>query len=303
MAALSGVFAAAATPLTAEFAIDHDKLVAHCGWLLGDGGCDGVNLLGTTGEATSFSVEQRIAAMGAVAASGLPLGRFMVGTGAAALGDSVRLTREAKRLGFAGALLLPPFYYKGIDEPALERCVELVIEGAGADGLALYLYHIPQNTGVPFPIEVVARLAARFPGTLAGLKDSSGDASYAKDLARTVPSIAVFPSSEGTLATADEFGFAGCISASTNVSGVHSQAAWRARGTPDGVAAGGRAVAIREALSKAPLVASVKWALARMKGDDSWRRLHPPLRSLTAAEGAALDRVLDETEPGQARAA
>lgn len=300
MKTLSGVIAAAATPLRPDLTIDHDGLVSHCGWLLDEGGCDGVNLLGTTGEATSFSLEQRLAAMRAVAGSGLPMDRFMVGTGASALDEAVRLTAEAKALGFAGALLLPAFYYKGIDAESLESYVTRVIEGAGADGLSLYLYHIPQNTGVPFPIEVVARLAERHPGTLAGLKDSSGDAPYAKDLARQLPGIAVFPSSEGTLASADEHGFAGCISATTNVNGALAQEGWRRRGTPEGAAAISKAVAIREALSRLPLVSAVKWTLARVTGEAGWRRLRPPLRSLSDAEGAALDRVLDEA--GHARA-
>ena len=104
MKALRGVIAAAATPLGNNLSIDLDHLVRHCRWLLGEGGCDGVNLLGTTGEATSFSIEGRITAMRAVEGAGLPLDRFLVGTGAAALGDAVRLTAEAKALGFAGAL-------------------------------------------------------------------------------------------------------------------------------------------------------------------------------------------------------
>ena len=112
MRSLTGIFAAAATPLKPDLTIDEEKLVAHCRWLLGDGGCDGVNLLGTTGEATSFSLDQRIGAMKAIAKSGLPMESFMVGTGAAALGDAIELTRTASELGFAGALLLPPFYYK-----------------------------------------------------------------------------------------------------------------------------------------------------------------------------------------------
>ena len=111
MNSLKGVIAAAATPVKDDLTIDLDHLVRHCAWLLEDGGCDGVNLLGTTGEATSFSAEQRIAAMRAVAASGLPLSRFMVGTGAAAFDDACRLTSEAKALGLrrraaAAALLL-----------------------------------------------------------------------------------------------------------------------------------------------------------------------------------------------------
>ena len=108
MKTLKGVIAATPTPLNADLSIDIDRLVGHCRWLLGDGGCDGINLLGTTGEATSFSVEQRIAAMRAVAQSGVPLQRMMVGTGASALADAVALTRAARELGFAGRCFCRP---------------------------------------------------------------------------------------------------------------------------------------------------------------------------------------------------
>ena len=63
MKTLKGVIAATATPLNADLSIDVERLIGHCRWLLGEGGCDGINLLGTTGEATSFSVAERIAAM------------------------------------------------------------------------------------------------------------------------------------------------------------------------------------------------------------------------------------------------
>src|SRR5215475_3046948 len=99
---LHGVIAAAATPLAPDHSIDTERLVAHCRRLL-QRGCDGINLLGTTGEATSFSVQQRLQAMQAVAKSGLPLGQFMVGTGAAALEDAVTLTAAAHDLSGAGA--------------------------------------------------------------------------------------------------------------------------------------------------------------------------------------------------------
>ncbi|WP_342238952.1 dihydrodipicolinate synthase family protein [Inquilinus sp. OTU3971] len=296
MPRLTGVIAAAATPLRDDLSIDHERLVMHCRWLLGDGGCDAINLLGTTGEATSFSVEQRLAAMRAVAEAGLPMHRFMVGTGASALADAVRLTAEAKALGFAGALLLPPFYYKGIDDESLAAYVDTVIERVGADGLGLYLYHIPQNTGVPWPIEVVARLAERHPGTLAGLKDSSGDIAYSTDLAKRVPGIAVFPSSEATLGLAKERGFAGCISATTNVTGPLARIAFHQAGTPEAETAVAAATAVRAALSTVTLVAAVKDTVAEIHGDSVWRRPHPPLRALHDAERRTLREALAQTE-------
>ena len=295
MNTLRGVIAAAATPLKEDFSIDLDRLVAHCRYLLEEGGCDGINLLGTTGEATSFSVERRIAAMRAVAGSGLPLARFMVGTGAAALDDAVRLTAEAKELGFAGALLLPPFYYKGIEADALVAFVSAVIGRVGREGLPLYLYHFPANSGVPFAPDVVARLRDAFPDALKGLKDSTGDLDYSGGLASALPGFDVFPSAEAAIGRAAELGLAGCISATANVTGLFAQAAWS--GKTDGERAAGlaEAVRIRAEIARFPLVAAVKETLAILSGDAAWRRLVPPLAALPQAQAEALLTALAGT--------
>ena len=296
MGSLAGIFAAAATPLKPDLSIDTARLARHCRWLLEEGGCDGVNLLGTTGEATSFSVEQRLDAMRAVAEAGLPMERFMVGTGASALADSVRLTSGARELGFAGALLLPPFYYKNIDDESLYAYAGRVVEQAGGGRMGLYLYHIPQIAIVGYPHAVIERLAAHFPGAIAGVKDSSGDFEHSLELARRFPSLAIFPGSEGFLARAPEAGFAGCISATTNVNGAFVSRGWGARETDAGRASLNAAGAIRDAISKYPLVPAVKWVLSEMQGDPEWRRTHPPLRGLTEAEWSALRAALGQTE-------
>lgn len=288
MTKLKGVIAAAATPLNEDLSIDLDGLVAHCAHLLEAGGCDGINLLGTTGEATSFSLDQRLAAMRAIAGAGLPLSRFMVGTGAAALDEAVRLTAEAKLMGFAGALLLPPFYYKGIDADGLAGYVATVIGRVGADGLPLYLYHFPANSGVPYTPDVVKRLRDRFPDALRGLKDSSGDLDYAGGLARDLPGFDVFPSAEGAIGKAREFGFAGCISATANVTGPFAQAALSGASPADREAGLAEAVRLRDEIAKFPLVAAVKDCLATMTGKPGWRRMMPPLTGLSQEQSKAL---------------
>src|SRR5262245_61231380 len=106
---LAGLIAAVATPVEANGSPDHARATKLARFLL-DNGCDGLNVLGTTGEATSFSLDERKRVMDAYKAAGLPLDRLMVGTGAAAVADAVALTRHAAELGFAGALVLPPFY-------------------------------------------------------------------------------------------------------------------------------------------------------------------------------------------------
>jgi 4-hydroxy-tetrahydrodipicolinate synthase len=291
---LKGVIAAAATPLNPDLSIDAARLVVHCAGLL-QRGCDGVNLLGTTGEATYFSVHQRLEAMQAIARSGLPLDRFMVGTGAAALEDAVSLTSAAYGLGFAGALLLPPFYYKAIDPDSLVTYVETVITRVARRDLRLYLYHFPQLTGVPYAIEAVTRLRTAHPEQVLGLKDSSGDIAFSAELARRLEGFDVFPSSEGALTKARQHGFAGCISATVNIAGPLAGAGWRAIDTAEGARLIDAANAIRTALSGVPLIAGIKWTLADMARDPAWNRLSPPLRSLSATEEQALRAALAPT--------
>jgi len=280
-----GVIAATATPVHADFSVDLPRLVAHCRALLDDG-CDGINLLGTTGEATAFSVEQRMAVMRGVAESGLPLGRFLVGTGLPALEDTVRLTRTACELGFAGALVLPPFFYPDVPAAGLVGYVGALIERIAHPSLALYLYHIPQNTQVAWPVAVVAELRQRHGATVAGLKDSAGDLAYARSIVAAVADFDVFPSSEAVLARAGAEGYAGCISATANLTSRHAQAAWAGQGTPAGVAAGQKAADLRGIVAKHPLVASVKAGLAARYADPAWARICLPMLTL-AAEAAA----------------
>ena len=108
-------------------------------------GCDGLNVLGTTGEATSFTLEQRKRVMSAYRDAGLPMERLMVGTGAAALDDCIALTRHAAELGFAGALILPPFYYKGVPDDGLYACIDAIVKATAAKPIAIYLYHFQRN--------------------------------------------------------------------------------------------------------------------------------------------------------------
>ncbi|HEX9464322.1 MAG TPA: dihydrodipicolinate synthase family protein [Alphaproteobacteria bacterium] len=291
---LTGIIAAAATPIREDNSIDLPRLTEHCRQLLAHG-CDGINLLGTTGEATSFSKQQRLEAMETVAKSGLPRERFMVGTGAAAIADAADLTAAARDLGFAGALLLPPFYYKGIDDQSVVEYVEAVMARVGRAGLRLYLYHFPQNSAVPYSPNAVEKLHTAHPEQILGVKDSSGDLAYAAELTRRMPKLDVFPSAEGALAKAKEHRFAGCISATANITGPFAQAGWRALGTDAGARGVEDAAKIRGAFADWPLIAGVKWALSDLYGDAAWIRMCPPLRALTPTEQQGLRQKLAAT--------
>lgn len=279
-----GVIAAIATPFLETGEPDLPRLLARAARLL-DGGCDGLNLLGTTGEATSLSVAQRIAVMEAVGVSGLPLARVMVGTGAAAVQDATLLTRKAAEIGFSAALLLPPFYYKPVSDAGMLRFVEAVAEATAAAPIPLYLYNFPALSGVAYTPQLVALLIDRLGARIAGLKDSSGDIGYAKQVAAISPFLAVYPSNEASLFLARSGGpFAGCISATANLNAPDCALAYR-RGDE---AALERAIRLRAIFDGLPLVPGVKAAIAHQENDSGHARTLPPLAPLDPTQLATL---------------
>jgi 4-hydroxy-tetrahydrodipicolinate synthase len=279
---LSGVIAALPTPVTVDDRPDIPRFVALARRLLDDG-CDALNVCGTTGEATSLSVAQRALVMSAAVAA-LPPTRLMVGTGAAAVSDAVSLTRLAAELGFAGALLLPPFYYKGVPNAGVVAYVEAVARATEDCPIPLYLYHFPALSGVPYTPELVAELRRRLPGRIVGLKDSSGDLDYARTVAGIAKDFAVFPSNEATLQEARSGTFAGCISATATVNSAFCAKAWRA----GDAAAQATATAIRVLVSAGPLIPRIKSVVADMMGDPAYAAVLPPMAALPAEEAAAL---------------
>jgi len=286
---LSGVIAAVATASDGGGEPDCPRSVALARFLL-DHGCDGLNVLGTTGEATSYALAQRRTVMDAYRAAGLPLDRMMVGTGAAATADAVALTRHAAELGFGGALVLPPFYYKGVPDDGLAAYVAAIVKATADRPIPLYLYHYPQLSGLPWHAKLIRRLLAAHGGRIVGLKDSSGDMAYAREAAAIDPDFKVFPSTEAVLLEARGGAFAGCISATANLN-----ADLCARAFHGGDAAAlEAAVTIRKLFDGRPLVPGVKALLAHIHDDLAWAQVMPPLAGFPAADRAAVIAGYDQ---------
>jgi 4-hydroxy-tetrahydrodipicolinate synthase len=280
---LSGVIAAVATAVDDNGEPDCARATKLARFLL-DNGCDGLNVLGTTGEATSFSLAQRKAVMSAYRDAGLPLDRMMVGTGAAAVADAVALTRHAAELGFAGALVLPPFYYKGVPDDGLVAYIETIVAATKDKPVPIYLYHFPSQSGLPWHTKLIGRLLDQFGRRIVGLKDSSGDMAFARAAAAISPDFKVFPSTEAVLIEARGGAFAGCISATAN---LNPDLCARAFHQGD-AAALDAAVKIRSLFDGKPLVSGVKSLLAHIHGDPAWARVKPPLAPFSAADRNAV---------------
>ncbi|MEX0971284.1 MAG: dihydrodipicolinate synthase family protein [Paracoccaceae bacterium] len=286
---MHGVIAAVPTPLDAGGKFMSGLFLSHCQWAL-DNGCDGLNILGSTGEANSFDSTTRISIMRA-AAKNLDTSRLMVGTGTPSLAETVALTVAADDLLYPAALVLPPYYYKPLSGEGLFRWYEQLHAALGDRPIAVYFYNFPQMTGLEIPIPVIQRLHDRWPERFAGIKDSSGDLGYCRKLAAMMPKLKVFPSSEVSLAEAHKSGFAGCISATTNQTSVLSAKLWAARKLPDQSLAA-RISEIRDAIAGPALIPSVKYLVACRTNHSEWENLMPPFMSLSSEQKAILDPTI-----------
>ena len=292
-ALFGGVNAAVLTPMNADLSLDLDRMAAHSRWLLANG-CNGLAVLGTTGEANSLGLQERMNVLEGLIARGIPASKMMPGTGVANLTDTVILTKHAESVGCRGALLLPPFYYKNPSDDGLLAYFNEVAQRVGGT-ISLYLYNFPQQSAIPFGVEFISRLLKANPDKYRGIKDSSGDyengLSYVENFAKD--GFEVYAGDDTLLKPLLEKGSAGCITAASNVNcavGAQVYAGWN---TAAGAAAHEILAATRKAVISVPLISGLKALVARNTGDPRWLNIRPPHLPVTAAQQAALFSAFD----------
>lgn len=289
-----GVWAPAITPFRQDLSPDPERFAHHARWLLANG-CSGLAAFGTNSEANSLTVEERMMLLEYLVAHGVAADRLMPGTGCCALPDSIRLTAHAVKLGCAGALMLPPFYYKGVSEEGLYRNFAEIVERVGDARLRLYLYHIPPVAQVPITLALVERLLKSYPQVVAGLKDSSGDWNNTKSFLDTFggSGFDIFAGSEVFLLPNMRHGGVGCISATANVNpaAIHHVFEHWQDDNADSLQAG--ITATRAVVQKYPMIPALKAIVARAFDDAEWATVRPPLVELTPGQRASLAADLD----------
>jgi 4-hydroxy-tetrahydrodipicolinate synthase len=283
---MRGVLSPVITPFRADLSPDAERLIGQCRWLLSQQ--VGLAVFGTNSEANSLSVDERAKLLDALVEAGLDTGRMMPGTGCCALSDSVRLTRRAVELGCAGVLMLPPFYYKGVSDEGLFRNFAEVIERVGDARLRVYLYHIPPVSGVPITLGLIERLLKAYPGTVAGVKDSSGDWNNTKAMLDAFPGWGVFAGNELILLDTMRNGGVGCISATANVNPAPIHALYANWQKGEAPRMQEQLNATRTFVQGFPMIPALKQIVAHHSGDAGWARLRPPLVELTAAQSTQL---------------
>ncbi len=287
-----GVVAPLLTPFNHDGSLARDLYVDRAKALIEDG-CAGLAPFGTTGEALSLGVEERMQALEWLVDGGINPKSLIPGTGLTNLPDTVKLALHATKLGCAGCLVLPPFYYKGPSENGLYRYYSDLIEQVGEPDLRIYLYHIPQIAGVGIPMKLAAQLFRDFPSQIVGIKDSSGNWENTKAFL-AIEGLIVYPSSELSLIEALALGARGCISATANLNAGNIA---RAINLIQAEEPGAIKVAMapvrdfREKMQKFNMISAQKHLLARKSGDIRWANIRPPLDPLDRDEENTVERL------------
>jgi 4-hydroxy-tetrahydrodipicolinate synthase len=290
---IEGVLSPVITPFKRDYAPDEERFVRHCRWLL-KSGCAGLAIFGTNSEANSMSMGEKRRLLEALVKGGVSPASLMPGTGHCALTDSIELTRAAVELGCAGVLMLPPFYYKGVSDEGLYRNFAEVIERVGDERLQLYLYHIPPVSQVPITLGLIERLLGKYPGIVAGVKDSSGDWSNTKAMldAFAKEGFDVFAGSEVFLLDNMRHGGKGCITATGNVNPGAIDRLFKSWRSPDADKLQAGITATRKIVQKQPMIPALKAIVAHYGNDAGWKTCRPPLVELTPSQEEELIRDL-----------
>jgi len=291
-AALRGIWPALLTPLTEDLGIDHARFAAHSRSLLA-AGCGGVTPFGTTGEGPSFSLDERRDAVDALVTNGVPARQILVSVSCAALPETLELTRHALSIGAHGCLMMPPFFLKGVSDQGVIDAYRYVIDRAADARLKLYLYHIPQVSGVGLTQAVIAALRRSYPQTIVGIKDSGCELQESLALAKAfMPGLTVYVGNEPDLPELGRRGSTGAVSGLANfmprlVDRLVMQP--DAPGTAQDLARVKRLLALLGGYSLTP---ALKGIMAVLTGERTWLRVRPPLVALTDEAFAALEREI-----------
>ena len=275
----SGVLSPVLTPFTKDLKPDSKRLVELCHWLSSQNVA--LVLFGTTSEANSLSLEEKISLLDDLIDAGINPSLLMPGTGCCSLTETVQLTSHAVKLGCKGTLILPPFFYKDISDDGLLRSYAETIERVGNSALKIYLYHIPPVSGVSISLDLIERLIIRYPNVIAGVKDSSGNWDNTQSiLERQWDDFRVFAGSEHFLLQTMRAGGAGCISATANINPNAIYNLYKEWKSDRADNLQEQLNQVRTVLESYPMIPALKSVISYYSNHPDWTIVRPPFISL-----------------------
>ncbi|CAO6128539.1 DapA Dihydrodipicolinate synthase/N-acetylneuraminate lyase [Candidatus Pelagibacterales bacterium] len=282
------VYSAVLTPFKKDLTIDTKLFISHCEFLLKNN----ISLapLGTTGEANSISISEKLDLIKTIANSDLPKEKIIIGTGNTSFVDAALLTKTAVENKIYSVLLLPPFYYKNVSDEGVYQYYKEIINTVKSTSLRIFLYNIPQVSGVTISIDLVNRLKKEFSDTITGIKDSSGNFENTKKY-KEIKNFIVYPGSEKFLYDGLNIGCSGCISATTNVN-IEAAKLINSFDKSEGESINKKIKSVRDVFEKYPVIPALK--ATKIKEDSNWSNIRPPLVALSDQQRSNLAKDLKD---------
>ena len=291
----SGIYTASLTPLTSSYETNLPALISHVEQLF-ESGSDGVAILGSTGEANSLTIEQRLDIISYCGRTLAPE-RLMMGTGSCALQDAIRLTQASIEAGVFSVLVIPPFYYKPQSDESVIRYYSELISSVDDSRLRIIFYNFPKLSGYNFSTEILQEFKERFGDIAAGIKDSSGNWENMLSITNNVPDFMVYSGTETLLLNILREGGAGCITASANLLAPECQLvyqAWRNDQQNTAEQVQKELNVLRKALESYQFVSELKGLMALHTGSEHWQEMLPPFIPLLPSQVRELSEKIND---------
>lgn len=202
------------TPFNADGSINYEAGADFADWLLANGS-DGLVVEGSTGEAATMDMDEKIKFMQTIVARVNGRAKIVAGAGTNCTASTIDLVKKMEACGVDGVLVVGPYYNK----PTQEGYYQHFAAVAKATKLPIIVYNVPGRTGGNIAPEIVARLAADFSNIVA-IKEAAGNVAQTAELYRVLPEdFSIYSGDDGLILPFLSVGACGLISVLANVNG------------------------------------------------------------------------------------
>ena len=202
------------TPFNADGSINYEAGADFADWLLANGS-DGLVVEGSTGEAATMDMDEKIKFMQTIVARVNGRAKIVAGAGTNCTASTIDLVKKMEACGVDGVLVVGPYYNK----PTQEGYYQHFAAVAKATKLPIIVYNVPGRTGGNIAPETVARLAADFSNIVA-IKEAAGNVAQTAELYRVLPEdFSIYSGDDGLILPFMSVGACGLISVLANVNG------------------------------------------------------------------------------------
>lgn len=202
------------TPFNADGSVNYAAGADFADWLLANGS-DGLVVEGSTGEAATMDMDEKIKFMQTIVARVNGRAKIVAGAGTNCTASTIDLVKKMEACGVDGVLVVGPYYNK----PTQEGYYQHFAAVAKATKLPIIVYNVPGRTGGNIAPETFARLAADFSNIVA-IKEAAGNVAQTAELYRVLPEdFSIYSGDDGLILPFMSVGACGLISVLANVNG------------------------------------------------------------------------------------